>query len=302
MKEITKPNVELERYKYIGGSDIPIIMGISQFKTRNELLLEKAQLKDNNFEGNVYTEYGNIMEHKIRTYISDKYNKTFVEDTLVKEDEHIRCNVDGKTDDTILEIKTTSQIHQGLDDYKYYLVQLLFYMHNYRFKNGILAIYERPNDFNENFDPSHLTIYEIKISKYKALVDEIMDEVNKFLNDLEEVKTNGGLVIPAEALEIVNKLNSLEDRLNEYKAIKDEETMLKEKLLQLMQSINATNWEMNNGTKITRVKGSEEKVVQVVDEEKLKENYADAYNNCLTDKVISGRKESIRITLKRGDK
>ena len=41
----SNPNVEVERYKYIGGSDIPIIMGISQFKKRFDLLLEKAHLK-----------------------------------------------------------------------------------------------------------------------------------------------------------------------------------------------------------------------------------------------------------------
>ena len=51
MQDVTK-----DRHKYIGGSDIPIIMGISDFKTRFDLLLEKAQLKEDDFEGNVYTE------------------------------------------------------------------------------------------------------------------------------------------------------------------------------------------------------------------------------------------------------
>ena len=45
-------NVRVDREKYIGGSDIPIIMGISQFKTRFDLLLEKAGLKENTFDGN----------------------------------------------------------------------------------------------------------------------------------------------------------------------------------------------------------------------------------------------------------
>ena len=65
-------NVKVDRDKYIGGSDIPIIMGISQFKTRFELLLEKAGLKENTFDGNEYTEYGNIMEPKIRDYINKR--------------------------------------------------------------------------------------------------------------------------------------------------------------------------------------------------------------------------------------
>ena len=58
--------VKQDRDKYIGGSDIPAIMGISQFKTRYQLLREKAGLEQDTFTGNKYTEYGNIMEPKIR--------------------------------------------------------------------------------------------------------------------------------------------------------------------------------------------------------------------------------------------
>ena len=54
--------VTVDREKYIGGSDIPIIMGISPFKSRFDLLLEKAGLKENDFTGNEYTEYGNKLE------------------------------------------------------------------------------------------------------------------------------------------------------------------------------------------------------------------------------------------------
>ena len=43
-------DVTIDRDKYIGGSDIPIIMGISSFKTRWDLLLEKAGLKEDTFK------------------------------------------------------------------------------------------------------------------------------------------------------------------------------------------------------------------------------------------------------------
>ena len=65
--------VTVDRDKYIGGSDIPIIMGISSFKTRFDLLLEKAGIKENDFAGNKYTEYGNVMEPKIRNFINEKF-------------------------------------------------------------------------------------------------------------------------------------------------------------------------------------------------------------------------------------
>ena len=61
--------VKQDRNKYIGGSDIPIIMNMSPYKSRFDLLLEKAGLKDDDFEGNQFTEYGNTMEPKIREFM-----------------------------------------------------------------------------------------------------------------------------------------------------------------------------------------------------------------------------------------
>ena len=112
--------VTVDREKYIGGSDIPIIMEISPFKTRFDLLLEKAQLKENTFLGNEYTEFGNELEAKIRNYINIQKlsKKPYVEDKKIVGD--IRCHTDGFNGETVLEIKTTSQIHEKLVDYKVY--------------------------------------------------------------------------------------------------------------------------------------------------------------------------------------
>ena len=118
-------DVKVDREKYIGGSDIPTIMGISRFSSRFDLLLFKAGLKEEDFSGNEYTEYGNTMEPKIRQYINTLFNRNFKEDKLIKDD--IRCHYDGIDDDMILEIKTTSIIHENVSYYTTYLVQLLFF-------------------------------------------------------------------------------------------------------------------------------------------------------------------------------
>ena len=65
-------DVTIDRDLYIGGSDVPVIMGISTFNTRWGLLQEKAGLKENTFNGTKYTEYGNVLEPKIRDYINKK--------------------------------------------------------------------------------------------------------------------------------------------------------------------------------------------------------------------------------------
>ena len=123
--------VKQDREKYIGGSDIPVIMNLSPFKSRFDLLLEKAGYKENDFEGNVYTEYGNTMESKIREAINSQIKEPFTEGKHIREAEAdeiigVRIHTDGENSDSILEIKTTSQIYPCVDDYKLYLVQLLF--------------------------------------------------------------------------------------------------------------------------------------------------------------------------------
>ena len=113
-------DVKVDRNKYIGGSDIPAILGISPFRRRFDLLLIKADLLQNEFDGNEYTEYGNILEPQIRDYINATYNVNFREDKLINGD--VRCHVDGYDGISILEIKTTSQVHDDVNDYKVYLI------------------------------------------------------------------------------------------------------------------------------------------------------------------------------------
>ena len=211
-------NVKVDRDKYIGGSDIPIIMNISPFKTRWELLQEKAGLIENEFNGNQYTEYGNVLEPKIRDYLNEFQKDKFVEGKDIIGD--IRCHTDGINKTTVLEIKTTSQIHDNLDDYKYYLVQLLFYMKYTKRKKGILAIYQRPDDFNELFDSNRLTTYDINIKDYKNLIEEIDLAVDDFRNDLRRIKENPFMtetdLEPTESIEKINELKEVEKKLQGY--------------------------------------------------------------------------------------
>ena len=183
-------DVKTNRHLYIGGSDVCIIMGLSHFKDRFTLLLEKAQLKEMEEVSNAYVDYGNTMEPKIRNYINLFYGLDFKEDKLEKGD--IKCHFDGIDYDkkVILEIKTTSQIFHELSDYKVYLVQLLFYMMNANINDGMLAVYERPDDFDEKFDEERLQVYTIKLDDYKELCVEIMESVEQFRIDLEKIRNN----------------------------------------------------------------------------------------------------------------
>lgn len=299
--------VTIDRDKYIGGSDIPIIMGISPFKKRFDLLLEKAGLKENDFNGNEYTEYGNILEPKIRDFINEKYSKNFVEYKKINGD--IRCHLDGYDEDMeigVLEIKTTSQIHDNLDDYKVYLVQTLFYMQETNKNKGMLAVYHRPDDFNENFDKTRLSVYGIDINDYKDLLEQINKAVDKFRIDLAKVKENPFIteeeLLPVDLTELSNKVVALENQLAEMKKIEAQAKDLKEQLKTAMEKSGTKTWETPNGTKITLVPDGEDKVVKKFNEKLFKNNNLDLWDEYSEEVVQKGKSGYVRITLPKENK
>ena len=298
-------NVTVDRDKYIGGSDIPIIMGISPFKTRFDLLLEKAGLKENDFNGNKYTEYGNVLEPKIRDYINNQVlsKKIYKEDKKIIDD--IRCHVDGFNGETVLEIKTTSQVHDNVDDYKIYLVQLLFYMQYMNVDKGLLAVYERPDDFNEEFDENRLKTYYISIDNYKEMIEQINKEVDQFRIDLVKVKENPFIteeeLLPTDLTELSNKLVALENKLAEMKKIEAESKELKAQLKSAMENNNIKKWETPNGVKITLVADGEDKVVRKFNEKLFKDNNLDLWDEYSEDVIQKGKAGYVKITLSKED-
>lgn len=303
--------VTIDRDKYIGGSDIPIIMGISPFKKRFDLLLEKAGLKEDDFTGNEYTEYGNVMEPKIRDFINTDenllltlYDGNFKEDKKIIDD--IRCHVDGFNGNTILEIKTTSQIHETIDEYKVYLVQLLFYMQNYNVESGLLAVYERPDDFNEEFDKDRLNTFGVELDNYKDLLEQINKAVEQFRIDLVKVKENPLIteedLLPVDLTELSNKVVALENQLAEMKKIEAQLKDLKEQLKTAMEKAGTKTWETPNGTKITLVPDGEDKVVRKFNEKLFKDNNLDLWDEYSEEVVQKGKSGYVRITLPKEEK
>lgn len=293
--------VSQDRDKWIGGSDIPAIMGISPFITRWDLLLYKAGIKESTFEGNEYTEYGNIMEPIIRDYINYMYNTNFIEGKHENENTGFRCHTDGETDDTILEIKTTSQIHQCLDDYKIYLVQLLFYMLCTDKKKGMLVVYHRPDNFDTTFDEDRLQKYELNISDYEGLCNDIMNAVDRFMLDLEKLKENPLLseedLLPASVQELSKEIIKIENQLASYKKLEQQQKELKEQLYNAMMVSNIKKWETPNGTKITLVEATEDKMEMVFNEDKFKEEQTPIYASYCEEKLKKGRSGYIKVTL-----
>lgn len=311
----TNPNVLINRDKYIGGSDISAIMGISPFKTRWEVLQEKAGLLESEFTGNKYTEYGDEMEAKIRAYINKDYAKDpFIEDTVIQEREIIglRCNYDGKNKKTGLEIKTTSQVHEDVREYKHYIVQLLFGMKLDSLKKGKLAVYERPEDFSTEFDEERLQQFDIELKDFTDWSEEIDSAIDRFTYDLQRLLENPFLseedLMPKDLMAVAKKVEDIEKKLVEYKQLEKENKEFKADLKKAMEKYGIKTWVTNNDTRITLTpdKADEEVEVTVYDEELfIAENTElhEAYHNKLAEykttktEIKKGKAGYLTITL-----
>ena len=307
-------SVKQDREKFIGGSDIPIIMELSPFKSRFDLLLEKAGYKKNDFEGNVFTEYGNKMESKIRDYINLTHQYDYSEGKHIEEipaewnvtpnGMSIRCHTDGENDVSILEIKTTSQLYDNVDDYELYLVQLLFYMMMTGKRFGLLAVYKRPDDMCEDFDVDNLQLFNITMDNHTELVNNIVNAVIRFLDDLQKVKSNPFIteeeLLPADVTEIASRIVAFEQQLSRMKELEKKIKSEKDRLKTAMETAGVKKWETPNGYKITLIPDSEDTVVteESFNAERFMAEHPEIVEQYMETKNVikKGKKGYVRIT------
>lgn len=298
-------DVTIDRQLYIGGSDIPVIMGLSPFKTRYELLLEKAGLRENDFTGNRYTVYGQKIEPQIREYINSQMPTGYEFEPNRVTNGDIRCHTDGFNGECVLEVKSTSHIYETVDEYKIYLVQLLKYMEENHVEKGMLAVYERPDDLDVDFDPTRLRVFTIEAKDYKTLTEEINSEIDHFRADLKRLKENPLLCEedfqPNELVRLSHKAIAFEYQMAEFKELEKRYKEMKQALFEAMQKHDVKSWEMPNGTRITRVDGTEASTETVTefDVEAFKAENTELfakYQKTVTKKK-SGRAGYVKITL-----
>ncbi|MDT2011211.1 lambda-exonuclease family protein [Carnobacterium divergens] len=184
--EKVDPNVTENRNVYVGGSDVPVILGLSKYKTQYELAKEKAEIVKSDFQSNPYINYGNKMEPMIREYINTVNSLHFRPETFVDEENWIRSNVDGYDEDTglLLEIKT----HGASPTIKVYEAQMQLYMKQMNIDVGWLAMYKRPGDFDLEFDRENLQIKEIE--RDDDYIQKILDSIETFWIRVQALKDN----------------------------------------------------------------------------------------------------------------
>lgn len=300
------------RDKYIGGSDIPAILGICPYKTRWELLQEKAGIIESDFTGNKYTEYGNNMEDIIREYVVEKTGKPYIPKTIYPE--HMpwaRANIDGIYKDPygllvgrILEIKTTSKSN----DPKYiarYKAQTVFYMLCAKIKFATIAVYERHPDFviEKELEPTRLSEIKVELEnkEYKELSNKIVQACHSFLKDLKRLKADPALqeqdFISTDVVDIANEVVQLEKKLAFYKDMENQHKKLKSTLKEAMDKNGVKSWVTPHGIRITFVADGVSTTTEEVDYKLLVELLTE---HVPTDTMEKLTKEATKVKTKKG--
>lgn len=268
-------NVELNRDKYIGGSDYPIITGVSKYKKVNELAGEKAGVIINDFNGNVYTDFGNFAEPIIRNWLNDTYNTNFKEDTFFEKLDgslELRGNVDGYDKDLnlILEIKTTSSFELNQNVYE---AQVRFYQKLVKNSKAFIISINRSEEMLELFKNNELEeLKKIILEKLnnndfdylelkKVLMKEKQEIENNcidFTNLVNEVALLGTIEVNQLPQEYTKYALDISREFLEFKKIEEQLKQKRKQLFKLMSEYNVKSISNDYAT-ITRIDPRSEK-------------------------------------------
>lgn len=291
-------NVTENRNLFVGGSDVPIILGISKYKTQFELAKEKVGLVPSSFQGNEYTVFGQTLEPHIRNYINAINLTNFQPDTVIDKKRGIRGNCDGADyeESLLLEIKTHGK-NPTLEVYK---AQMQLYMNVFDLQSGWLAMYERPENFDAEFDADRLKIEVVEYDEKYA--HEILEAINLFWIRCEALKQNpemteveyysiDGNDSKNEITVLANQVEKIEMQLQAFKELEKQYKSAKEKLYSAMEAYDIKKFETDY-VSITRTLPT---IRESLDSKKLKEEHPDVFESY---KKVSNVAGSVRIKLK----
>ena len=149
----------IERKQGIGGSDVAIIMGLSNYMTPVALWMQKrGELEIDNVES-PQAYWGNRLESLVREEFALRHNCIVTEpDTIVHPSHtYMRGNIDGfvPSENAVLEIKTCNQFlshewgQEGAEIPPRYLVQIAYYCMLTNASKGYVAVLIGGQDYRE---------------------------------------------------------------------------------------------------------------------------------------------------------
>lgn len=246
-----------ERAKRINGSEFATVLGINPYKKRIELVLEKAGVIADTFEGNEATKRGEFLENDIIAMFEDETGLSVTDEqkefTLeLKDCLPLVCHVDGLTSDgAVFEAKTTDINAKTWKDGipEYYKAQLAFNCFLAEKEKAYIAVgYCQENE-----------IIKLEYFEYKPLFhyEEIIMKCQDFTQDvkayMQKGVVNNGLTVKADIdSKLIEELETINLQISEIKAsMKPLETRKKIIEDKLKKLIGCNNGIENDLYKIT---------------------------------------------------
>ena len=251
------------RQKRIGGSEFATVLGINPYKKRIELVLEKAGVIVDMFEGNEATRRGEFLENDIIAMFEDETGLSVIDEQkeFKYKSEHcleLVCHCDGITsDDAIFEAKTTDINAKTWKDGipEYYKAQLDFNCALGNKKKAYIAVgYCKENE-----------VVKFEWFKYepKRTLDSIHADCQIFTQEVYEYMqkgvVNNGLTVKADIDgKLIQELEDLNNKISEMKAeikpFEDKKKAIETKLKNLIGCNNAIEndlYRISLGNRIT---------------------------------------------------
>jgi len=269
-----------ERKLGIGGSDMPIILGLSNYKTPYQLYLEKIGETESTQEETPFQYWGNQLEGVIRDEFS-KRNNVAVElpDTLVHPfHEFLRGNVDGyiREWNAVLEVKCSAgfMAHEWGEDGSdvipmQYLVQVAHYCAVLDADFAYIAVLIGGNDYREfkytrNFELESKIIDAAKEFWHCVQTKTPPKPINQVDLKLMYPKHDPEKTVTIEP-DVAEQLTTLADTRFKIKALSEVEEKYKFNIMQFMKDAECltdesgrpiVSWKANKrGTRTFLMKG-----------------------------------------------
>lgn len=149
------------RHQSIGASDIPILLGLSQYKKRSKLLHEKLEKTYSKKKSSPIAELGHQAESEMRDCVNENYKLNLIPLVVQMDDVNdLHASLDGidRNKKLIWECKLTGKVHyeqiknNSIPPHFYSQVQFQFYITKYKqcIFSAVKFNPKHKKDFSEN--------------------------------------------------------------------------------------------------------------------------------------------------------
>ncbi len=224
----------------IGGSDMPVILGLSKYKTPYQLYLEKKGIISNSDEMSQLQYWGNRLEPIIRDEFADRNNVIIITlDTIIHPFyDFMRANIDGYISawDAVLEVKCSTQYmanewgESGSDNIPMaYLVQVAHYCCVLNAKCAYIAVLIGGHDYRQYKYIRDLQLEKTIIEAGKAFWNAVQnDDAPPPINQIDlrmmfpRHRENKSISISEDISVHLKNINEVKSKIKELKAIEEE--------------------------------------------------------------------------------